>query len=155
MKMKKQIRYRIFAAALFLMFLLPGKPAFANHVFYPEGTDYWLVEPLSGPLQFPRQEGNWRTGPDGREYYYKDGVLQTEYLTPDNHYNEVVMTALRTCEGIDTATLADDYHDYCLAQAKPFLANGLLENDGTWLRLTREGLFVSDMVMTALMRVEE
>jgi oxygen-independent coproporphyrinogen-3 oxidase len=65
------------------------------------------------------------------------------------------MTALRTCEGIDTATLADDYHDYCLAQAKPFLANGLLENDGTWLRLTREGLFVSDMVMMALIRVEE
>ena len=75
MKMKKHLRYRILTAALFLTFLLPGKPAFANHVFYPEGTDYWHVEPLSGPLQFPRQEGNWRTGPDGREYYYKDGVI--------------------------------------------------------------------------------
>ena len=85
-RLKIQLRLKILTAALLLTVLMPGKPAFANHVFYPAGTDYWHVEPLSGPLQFPKQEGNWRMGPDGREYYYKDGVLQTNYLTPDNHY---------------------------------------------------------------------
>ena len=125
-------------------------------------SSYWRQVPYLGlgaaAHSFDGKNRQWNVADINR---YIEGieqgrpVVEHETLTPDNHYNEVVMTALRTCEGIDTATLADDYHDYCLAQAKPFLANGLLENDGTWLRLTREGLFVSDMVMTALMRVEE
>ena len=84
--MKKRMNLKVMLFSVLFTLSAPAAPAFANHVFYPEGTDYWHVEPLSGPLQFPRQEANWVTGPDGREYYYKDGVLQTDYLTIDNHY---------------------------------------------------------------------
>ena len=76
---------RLLLSVMIISFLF-ADTSFANHVFYPEGTDYWHVTPLSTEKEFPRQEANWRTGPDGREYYFKDGVLQTEYLTPDNHY---------------------------------------------------------------------
>ena len=80
-------------------------------------------------------------------------VVEQEILSPDNHYNEVVMTALRTCEGLALDGLSGDYRNYCLKQAEPFVSNGLLVLDGNQLRLSREGLFVSDMVMTELMRV--
>ena len=80
-------------------------------------------------------------------------VVEYEELTPDNHYNEVVMTALRTCEGLSLDGLQSTYRDYCLRQAQPFLQNKLLVFDGKQLRLSREGLFVSDMVMTELMCV--
>ena len=80
-------------------------------------------------------------------------VVEYEELTPDNYYNEVVMTALRTCEGLSLDGLQSTYRDYCLRQAQPFLQNKLLVLDGQHLRLSRKGLFVSDMVMTELMCV--
>lgn len=80
-------------------------------------------------------------------------VVEREELTPDNHYNEIVMTALRTCEGVSLDMFDDDCRVYCLRQAEPFIKGNLLVLDGKQLRLSREGLFVSDMVMTELMRV--
>ena len=80
-------------------------------------------------------------------------AVECEVLTPDNHYNEIVMTALRTCDGLLLDALNPHYRDYCLEQAKPFLDNHLLVLEGSRLRLSREGLFVSDMLMTELMRV--
>lgn len=80
-------------------------------------------------------------------------VVEREELTPDNRYNEIVMTALRTCEGVSLDMLDDACRAYCLRQAEPFIKGNLLVLDGRQLRLSREGLFVSDMVMTELMRV--
>ena len=80
-------------------------------------------------------------------------VVEREELTPDNRYNEIVMTALRTCEGVSLDMLDDACRAYCLRQAEPFIKGNLLVLDGKQLRLSREGLFVSDMVMTELMRV--
>ena len=57
----------------------------ANHVFFPVGTDYWHVNPMSGPKYFGRQ-GNWVREADGREHYYVDGVLQKNIITMDNWY---------------------------------------------------------------------
>lgn len=82
-----------------------------------------------------------------------DPVVEKEVLTPDNRYNEIVMTALRTCDGLSLDALQPDYRHYCLQQAQSFIESHLLVLDGQHLRLSREGLFVSDMVMTELMRV--
>ena len=76
----------ISALAVLLSFLLFPQKVLANHFFYPEGTDYWHVELLSGPKQFPKQEQCWVRGADGREYYYENGVLQRNVLTIDNMY---------------------------------------------------------------------
>ncbi len=74
-----------------------------------------------------------------------------EELDDDTYYNETVMTALRTREGICLSSLSSHYYDYCLRQSQKYIANGLLCQDGDFLRLTRQGLFVSDMVMSDLM----
>ena len=67
------------------------------------------------------------------------------------YYNETVMTALRTCEGIDLSALTDGQRQSCLGQAQRYMEGGLLAIKGNRLVLTREGLFVSDMVMSDLM----
>lgn len=83
---------------------------------------------------------------------------EREWLDSDAQYNDTVMLRLRTCEGIDLAELArrfgDDGLDFCLNAANHYIGDGLLERTPcSHLRLTRRGLFVSDMIMSDLMRV--
>ncbi len=74
-----------------------------------------------------------------------------EEIDAVTYYNETVMTALRTCEGIDLSALTDGQRQSCLRQAQRYMEGGLLAIKGNRLVLTREGLFVSDMVMSDLM----
>ena len=78
---------------------------------------------------------------------------EKEVLDSDTHYNDRIATALRTCDGLDLATLSDRHRRHCQNEARRFLSDGLLRLDGNRLALTRRGLFVSDMVMAELMWV--
>lgn len=79
---------------------------------------------------------------------------EREILDEDTHYNDRITVALRTCEGLDLTTLSDAQQRYCLQEARRFLDDGLLRlTPDQHLMLTRKGLFVSDMVMSALMRI--
>jgi oxygen-independent coproporphyrinogen-3 oxidase len=77
---------------------------------------------------------------------------EREVLSDDTRYNDTVMTALRTCEGMDTQLLSPHYAQYCLAQAARFIDDGLLSLSNGRLKLTRRGLFVSNMIMSELMK---
>ena len=77
-------------------------------------------------------------------------VFEQEVLDDDTHYNDRIATALRTSDGLDLNTLSDRHRRYCLHEAQPFLDNGLLRLNDNRLVLTRNGLFVSDMIMSAL-----
>ena len=76
-----------------------------------------------------------------------------EELDADTHYNDRITVALRTCEGLRLSELTDKQRNYLINTAKRFLAGGLLEINDDHIKLTREGLFVSDMVMSELMIV--
>jgi oxygen-independent coproporphyrinogen-3 oxidase len=76
-----------------------------------------------------------------------------ELLDGDTRYNDRITVALRTCEGLDLATLSERQRTFCLDAARRFLNDGLLRLDGQHLVLTRKGLFVSDMIMAELMIV--
>ena len=65
----------------------------------------------------------------------------------------MIMTALRTCEGINLSTLSAEYQTYLMRLAKPLQEQGLLKEDDGWLHLTRDGIYVSDSVMSDLMKV--
>ena len=124
-------------------------------------SSYWNQTPYVGlgaaAHSFDGERRQWNVA-DIRQYM--EGIekgepcVEREVLTPDNHYNEMVMTALRTCEGLPMDSLEPGYRDYCLKMSQPFVGSGLLAHDHGRLRLTRQGLFVSDMVMTQLMKVE-
>ena len=83
----------------------------------------------------------------------KSVVEERELLDADTQYNDRVMLSLRTAEGLDLNTLSARHREHCKALAGKFLNQGLLRESGSRLRLTRQGLFVSDMVMSELMWV--
>ena len=90
---------------------------------------------------------------------YMEGIeegnprVEREDIDATTRYNEQVMTALRTCEGLALSELVESHRSYCLRQARQYLESGLLEIIGDNIVLTREGLFVSDMVISHLMEV--
>ena len=90
---------------------------------------------------------------------YIDGVEQgqlnceREELDETTRYNDLVMTALRTSDGLSLSLLSELHYNYCLQQARRYLDDGLLVNEKGRLRLSRRGLFVSDMIMCDLMLV--
>jgi oxygen-independent coproporphyrinogen-3 oxidase len=83
----------------------------------------------------------------------EERCFESEKLDADTHYNDRVTVALRTREGLDLTLLSEDYRDYCLRNAKRYIDDGLLRLSGSHLVITRKGLFVSDMVMTELMKI--
>ncbi|MCR4602987.1 MAG: radical SAM family heme chaperone HemW [Prevotella sp.] len=76
-----------------------------------------------------------------------------EELDGQTWYNEQIMTALRTSEGLNLNDLDSTMRTYCMRQARKYISSGWLTHRGTRLVLTREGLFVSDRVMSDLMLV--
>jgi oxygen-independent coproporphyrinogen-3 oxidase len=68
------------------------------------------------------------------------------------------MTSLRTAKGISLNSLLTKFgekmRDFCLKSAAPFLKNGTLEDKNVNLRLTEDGIFVSDGIMAELMWVD-
>ena len=78
---------------------------------------------------------------------------EEEIIDADTHYNDIIMTALRTCEGIDLSILPAEYRTYLIRLAKPFQQQGLLKEDNGKLHLTRNGIYVSDSIMSHLMKV--
>ena len=80
-------------------------------------------------------------------------LFEQEEIDDTTHYNDAITVALRTKEGLDLTTLQVDQRDYCMANAKRHIDAKLLKTENNHLVLTKEGLFVSDMIMSDLMIV--
>ena len=89
----------------------------------------------------------------------EEGVLdyEVEELDLYTRYNDYVLTSIRTCWGMSLSKLRSEFGEelyrYCMRMAKPHKDQGVLENRGGVLRLTRKGIFVSDGIMSDLMWV--
>lgn len=148
-----------------------ARPGFRSR----HNANYWNDTPYVGvgaaAHSYDGAERSWNTA-DVKEYIARIGQgerpCERERLTPEMKYNDFVMLSLRTREGICLSTLEQRFGsqklDYCLSSAERFVANGLLEWDtssmvefstdihsrAAHLRLTRSGIFVSDMIMSEL-----
>lgn len=80
-------------------------------------------------------------------------AFEKEFIDDITHYNDRVMLALRTVEGIDLNTLPTHDRAYLLETSTKYVAQGLLTGENGRLKLSRDGLFVSDMVISDLMRI--
>lgn len=80
-----------------------------------------------------------------------------ELLSIHEKYNEMILTGLRTMWGIDLTELSkrfgEPYFHYCMQNAGKYLDGKLLKVDGNRLKLTRDGIFISDGIMSDLMWV--
>lgn len=90
----------------------------------------------------------------------ESGILnrETELLSRAEKYNEMVLTGLRTMWGLDltdlTTRFGDKFYQYCLENARKYLDRNLLKTEGGKLKLTRDGIFISDGIMSDLMWIE-
>ena len=85
-------------------------------------------------------------------------AFETEYLDPITRYNEFIITTIRTVWGTPIEKLkqmfGNEMWEYCQKMAAPYLKNGKLEEYNGALRLTREGIFISDSIMSDLLWVD-
>ena len=79
--------------------------------------------------------------------------MEQEVLDDDTRYDDLITTALRTSDGIDLTAISPTYKDYLMSCAAPYIQQQMIEIKADKLRLTRRGLFVSDMIMGDLMKV--
>ncbi len=82
--------------------------------------------------------------------------FEIEILTAEEKYNDFIITRLRTKEGIDLSVLKEfgtKLNDYCLKNAQSGIKQNLLTIENNHLKLTKEGIFVSDRIFSDLIRV--
>ena len=113
----------------------PGAHSYDGH------TRRWNLSDLTAYLATPHGE---------------DVPHEEEHLTEDEHYDERIITELRTSQGIDLNKLLTDlgerYHSYCLQCAAPYIHRGqLIHTHDNHLHLTPESILISDAVMRDLL----
>lgn len=141
-------------------FCLPGFHSRHNSSYW-DGTPY-----LGFGAAAHSYDGNTRSWNPSNLPIYIKGIEEhinmeqngggSETLTTVQKYDERIMTGLRTAQGVNLKALREDFgehfYQYCLSMAEKHIQRGLLEQkEKTILRLTKEGLFVSDDVMSDLM----
>ena len=82
---------------------------------------------------------------------------EMELLSREERYNEFILTGLRTMWGIDLQELEKRFGkvflDHCMRSVEPYLKRELVRQESYSLILTREGIFISDGIMSDLMWV--
>lgn len=139
-------------------FCRPGKYSQHNTAYW-QGIAYLGCGPSAHSFNGATREWNISSIND-----YIKGIdegqrrFETEYRDPATRYNEFIITSTRTMWGIPLERMKDEFGterwQYCLDMAEPYLKNGKLEEVDGSLRLTREGIFISDSIMSDLLWVE-
>ena len=84
--------------------------------------------------------------------------FELEELDLYTRYNDFVITSIRTCWGMPLAQLRTTYgetlYNYCLRMAKPHIEQRVLEIKEDTLKLTPQGIFISDGIMSDLLWIE-
>ncbi|WP_101543786.1 radical SAM family heme chaperone HemW [Bacteroides cutis] len=140
-------------------FCRPGK--YSRH-----NTSYWKGIPYlgCGPAahSFNTHTREWNVASLEE---YMQGIetdrrkFETEYQDKTTCYNECIMTCIRTLWGISLKYIEMEFGTemwkYCMDMATPYLESGKLKIQDNHLCLTREGIFISDGIISDLMFIEE
>lgn len=82
---------------------------------------------------------------------------QAEHLSLNEKYNEFILTGLRTMWGINLNEMKtmfnDKLYNYCMENSQRYINTGKLSIQDDTMKLTREGIFISDGIMSELMMV--
>ena len=131
-----------------------ARPGFQSR----HNSSYWDGTPYIGigaaAHSYDIESRSWNIA-DIKQYIqgmaHSQRIFEEERLDCDTRYNDAITVALRTSRGLDLQALSPKHRTYCLENAQRYLDDGLLERtQDNRLRLTRRGLFVSDMIMSNL-----
>ena len=85
-------------------------------------------------------------------------ISETEELDIYTRYNDFVITTIRTVWGMPLEKLKAEYgnelYEYCLKMARQHINQGTLEIKDNTLKLTPNGIFISDGIMSDMLWVE-
>lgn len=123
-------------------------------------SSYWHDVPYIGlgaaAHSYTRRTRHWNPS-DIMQYVnaIEQGTLpyEEELIDDDTHYDDLVTTALRTREGIDLDKLGERHRAFLLRNATHYIERHLLRIDGHHLSLTRQGINISNTIMSDLMCV--
>ena len=83
--------------------------------------------------------------------------FEIEHLTPQEKYNDFIITRLRTREGIHLSVLKETFGEkrlkYCLDNAERWKESHSLQVTDNYLALTEKGIFISDRIFEDLIWV--
>lgn len=135
-------------------FAKPGRRAVHN-------SSYWNDTPYIGigaaAHSYNRRSRQWNVA-DVHKYIQsiENGCVpaEAETIDADTHYDDLITTALRTSDGLDMNLLDSAHRDYMLECARKYLQSGQLEIVNGHLRIEENSIFVSDMIMSDLMKIE-
>ena len=139
-------------------YALPGHESRNN-------SAYWMRKPYlgigPGAHSFKEHERRWNVSNNPsyiRALKDKTSFFETETLSKRDHYNEYVMTALRTHWGVSlnylTTTFGRAFKDYFTMISTPFILDNLLFEDEGVIRATRKGKFLVDGIASELFMLE-
>ena len=138
-------------------FARPGKRCRHNEAYWT-GEEYFAAGPGASRYVAGVRETNHRSTTTylKRVLAGQSPVAEREQLDPEDRAREFLVFALRRLEGIDRRWfLARSGVDLDALVGDPLrhhVALGLLSDDGDRIRLTREGLFVSDAIWPSFLR---
>lgn len=137
-----------------------AKPGFRSK----HNSSYWQGIPYIGvgasAHSFNKTSRQWNIS-NLKQYMeqVKKGYIpaEIEHLSKDSQFDDTVMTGLRTREGVDLAmikdTFGEEYYTFLNNEAQKHIRQNRLAITDNRLHLTREGLFISDSIMSDLMHV--
>jgi oxygen-independent coproporphyrinogen-3 oxidase len=133
-----------------------AKPGFESK----HNLKYWRREPYlgfgAGAHSFSGTE-RWANAHDAADYVNavhggRLPVEQHETLTAESALEEELFLGLRQLDGIDVSRIERDYGVRLTARFDPLASAGLVEREGSMVRLAPERLSVSNEVFVELMR---
>jgi oxygen-independent coproporphyrinogen-3 oxidase len=137
-------------------FAIPGFHSQHNSSYW-DGTPYLGIGPSAH--SFDGESRQWNIANTAK---YINGIecekpcFEKEILSATDKYNEMILISLRTIKGISMELMEKRFgtaaKNKLLEQSDHFIKSGIMIFDNNQLRLSPEGLFLSDSVITDLMQ---
>ncbi len=135
-----------------------------NKLYSKHNTSYWQNKVYAGfgpsAHSFDGANRSWNDSSLSGYLRLLDGELplrEVERLSSSQRYNEFILTGLRTIWGVDLQQLkrdfGDDMYRFCLENAQKYIDQQLLTLQNDTLKLSNDGIFISDGIMSDLMWV--
>jgi oxygen-independent coproporphyrinogen-3 oxidase len=133
-----------------------GKPNY----FSRHNSSYWNGEKYTGlgPAAHSFDGGSRSWNVSSLTQYIKENERTIEKLSLMEKYNEFILTGLRTMWGINLQklknTFGEEFYTFCLKSVQKYIDRQLVEIKEDTLTLSREGIFISDGIMSDLIWIE-
>ena len=152
-----KIKIKGFEAYEISNFALPGYQSRHNSAYWKQ-EPYLGIGPSAHSYDVVSRQWNIASIEDYIKAINSGSVyFEREELSLYDRYNDFVMVSLRTSEGLDVNIMEKDFGhelaEYCLQNIKTFMDSEQVYYSNGKLRLTAEGIQISNLILIQLMKV--